>query len=50
MGATAGSGSYVTIEPGVRPAIESRYGCRLLAWSDGPVVWLEHAGADIYGF
>ncbi len=46
----AGSGSYVTIEPNTRAEVSSRYGCRLLAWSDGPARWLDAEHADIYGF
>lgn len=46
----AGSGSYVTIEPDTQAFVSSRYGCRLLAWSDGPARWLDADLRDIYGF
>ncbi|MFT5394713.1 MAG: hypothetical protein ACI8PT_004925, partial [Gammaproteobacteria bacterium] len=46
----AKSASYVSIEPGQALDISSRYGCRLMAWSDGPVVWEDHHGPDLYGF
>lgn len=46
----AGSGSYVTIEPATRVQLTSRYGCRLLSWSDGPAAWLDAEHEDIYGF
>ena len=46
----AGSGSYVTIEPSTRTFVSSRYGCRLLAWSDGPTQWLDTNAPDLYGF
>ncbi|MBT6273666.1 MAG: hypothetical protein HOI95_05975 [Chromatiales bacterium] len=46
----AGSGSYVTIEPSTTTHVSSRYGCRLLAWSDGPCKWLDGGTYDIYGF
>lgn len=48
---TAPSASYVSFEPGARAAIESPYGCRILAWADGPVAWEGEPGrADLYGF
>jgi hypothetical protein len=46
----AQSASYVSIEPGHTLDISSRYGCRLIAWSDGPGAWDDHQGPDLYGF
>jgi hypothetical protein len=44
-------GAIVVIEPGVEVTIESAYGCRLLAWADGPIQWSEGLTLpDIYGF
>ena len=47
----ANQGSIVVIEPGTEVTIESRYGCRLLAWADGPIAWSDgQTLPDIYGF
>jgi quercetin dioxygenase-like cupin family protein len=46
----AGSASYVTLDPGTRASVASRYGCRLLAWSDGPARWEDADCKDLYGF
>ena len=44
-------GSVVVIEPGTEVSIESRFGCRLLAWADGPIAWSGgETLPDIYGF
>ena len=44
-------GAIVVIEPNTEVTIESRYGCRLLAWADGPIAWSEGQQLpDIYGF
>lgn len=44
-------GSFVILEPDTEVTISSDYGCRLLAWADGPVVWSDQAEhEDIYGF
>lgn len=44
-------GSIVVLEPGTEVSIESRFGCRLLAWADGPISWSGgEALPDIYGF
>lgn len=49
-GEAAGSGCYVVLDAETELAIESRYGCRLLAWADGPVQWLDGATrSDLYG-
>lgn len=49
-GEPAGSGCYVVLEAETELSIESRYGCRLLAWADGPVRWLDGAARpDLYG-
>jgi hypothetical protein len=49
-GAPAGSGCYVVLEAETELSIESRFGCRLLAWADGPVEWLDGAARrDLYG-
>ena len=49
-GVAAGSGCYAVLEAETELAIESRYGCRLLAWADGPVQWLDgSARGDLYG-
>ncbi len=46
----AGSGCYVVLEAETELSIESRYGCRLLAWADGPAQWLDGATrGDLYG-
>jgi quercetin dioxygenase-like cupin family protein len=46
----AGSGSYVMVEPDSAMSVVSRYGCRLLAWSDGPARWQHAPPHDLYGF
>jgi anti-sigma factor ChrR (cupin superfamily) len=44
-------GSFVIMEPDTEVTISSDYGCRLLAWADGPVAWSEMGVTeDIYGF
>lgn len=44
-------GAIVVIEPGTEVSIESQFGCRLLAWADGPIDWLDgQTLPDIYGF
>jgi hypothetical protein len=44
-------GAIVVIEPGTEVTIESAFGCRLLAWADGPIQWSDGAALpDIYGF
>jgi anti-sigma factor ChrR (cupin superfamily) len=44
-------GSFVIIEPDTEVTIATDYGCRLLAWADGPIAWSGHdAVEDIYGF
>lgn len=48
--ARAKSASYVTIQPNTQVSMHSHYGCRLLAWSDGPVKWSDSTGTDLYGF
>lgn len=46
----AGAGCYVVIEADAELEIESRYGARVLAWSDGPAQWLDgEARGDLYG-
>lgn len=43
--------SYVSFEAGARTTVGSRYGCRILAWADGPVEWDGGDGPpDLYGF
>ena len=47
----ATQGMMVVIEPGTEVTIDSRFGCRLLAWADGPIDWLDGVEKpDIYGF
>lgn len=47
----ATQGSFVVLEPGTEVSIESRFGCRLLAWADGPIAWSDgQRRPDIYGF
>ena len=46
----AGSGSYVSIDSDVEITVASRYGCRLLAWSDGPTRWSHSDAVDLYAF
>ena len=44
-------GSIVVLEPGTEVTIESAFGCRLLAWADGPIAWSDGQSLpDIYGF
>lgn len=44
-------GAIVVLEPDTEVTIESRFGCRLLAWADGPVIWSGGESIpDIYGF
>lgn len=44
-------GAIVVLEPGTEVTIESRFGCRLLAWAEGPIEWSDQDGLpDIYGF
>ncbi|WCT74478.1 cupin domain-containing protein [Sphingomonas naphthae] len=44
-------GAVVVIEAGTEVSIESQFGCRLLAWADGPITWSEGQSLpDIYGF
>jgi len=47
----AGSGCYVTIDAETELTMSSRYGARLLAWTDGPMRWLDgEARDDLYGW
>jgi hypothetical protein len=47
----AGSGCYVVIDAETELSLSSRYGARVLAWSDGPMRWLDGARrGDLYGF
>jgi hypothetical protein len=49
--AAAGSGCYVVIDAEAELSLYSHYGARLLAWSDGPMRWLDGAArGDFYGF
>lgn len=44
-------GAIVVMEPGTEVTIDTRFGCRLLAWADGPIAWSGGETApDIYGF
>lgn len=44
-------GSIIVLEPGTEVTIESRFGCRFLAWADGPITWSGgETLPDIYGF
>ena len=49
-GERAGSGGFVVVDEGARVALSTRYGCLCLAWSEGPVRWLDREGADPFGF
>lgn len=52
-GRSAHGNCFVVIEPGARPRIASPYGAVLLAWSEGPMRWLDQAPAaagDLFGF
>jgi hypothetical protein len=51
-GVEARCGGFVVMEPGAELDITSEFGARLIAWADGPVDWLDGAGArpDPYGF
>jgi hypothetical protein len=50
-GTAAIGGSFVIIEPDTEVEISTRYGARLLAWSDGPIAWADGARRpDLYGF
>jgi hypothetical protein len=41
----------VTVEPETELTLSSRYGARLLAWSDAPIAWLDgQERADPYGW
>ena len=45
------SGSVVILEPDAEMTLRSVYGCRLLAWAEGPIEWSDGARkADLYGF
>ena len=44
-------GGFVVLEPDTEVTISSPFGCRLLAWADGPIEWSDgHTRPDIYGF
>lgn len=44
-------GAIVIMEPGTEVTIESQFGCRLLAWAEGPIAWSDQDRLpDIYGF
>ncbi len=44
-------GSIVVMEPDTEVTIASPFGCRLLAWADGPIAWSGgETLPDIYGF
>jgi hypothetical protein len=43
-------GSFVVIEPDTEVSISTDYGCRLIAWADGPIAWSDQEAEDIYGF
>lgn len=57
-GQVAHGNCFVVIEPGAEVRMASRYGALLLAWAEGPEVWLDSASAtgpravrsSLYGF
>lgn len=51
-GLAAGPTDFVLVEPGQCVQWQTSFGCRLLAWADGPTEWNEegHDGPDLYGF
>lgn len=50
-GQRAHANSFVVIEPGARVAIDSEYGCQLLAWAEAPGTGDANGReAEIYGF
>lgn len=50
-GRRAHANSFVIIEPGARVAIESEYGCQILAWAEAPATGeTQSREAELYGF
>lgn len=48
----AGPADFVLVDAGKQIQWETRYGCRLLAWADGPSTWIDSGSdvAELYGF
>jgi hypothetical protein len=50
-GMTAGPANFVIVEADTEIVLVSEFGCRLLAWADGPTHWTEQRqAADLFGF
>jgi len=51
-GQAAEAGAYISIEGDSAVDLASRYGARLLAWSDAPITWTDAPTplSDLYGF
>jgi ChrR Cupin-like domain len=43
-------GAMVVMEPGATVEIASPFGCRVLAWAEGLIQWLDQEKPDLYGF
>jgi hypothetical protein len=50
-GKRAHANSFVVLEPGARVAIDTDYGCQLLAWAEAPATGeAQGREAELYGF
>lgn len=49
-GETQGSGGFFVIEEDARVEMATRYGCLMIAWSEGPMTWEDAARGDLFGF
>lgn len=49
-GERVGAGGFLVVDEGARAAVGTQHGCLCLAWSEGPVRWLDREGPDPFGF
>ncbi|HMN78687.1 MAG TPA: hypothetical protein PKA20_02040 [Burkholderiaceae bacterium] len=49
-GRLAHGNHFGILEPGTETGLTSRFGARLLVWADGPSVWVDREGPELFGF